>query len=166
MDNPADLEAQATQFEDEAAVLEQAGRNLAAQGKLQRAKFLRDRALLLQQTQGRVHTSSTSPLCCSKIYRPASLPWHQQQLYLPARRWRCSCSSGVPSKCCPVAWCHVVAVVSWHDTLGDRYNSASRPAHSHVASLLLPAHPADSCISWCCCKGCPEIGMFCFNADQ
>ncbi|KAK9866101.1 hypothetical protein WJX84_011842 [Apatococcus fuscideae] len=52
MDNPADLEAQATQFEDEAAVLEQAGRNLAAQGKLQRAKFLRDRALLLQQTQG------------------------------------------------------------------------------------------------------------------
>ena len=86
MENPAEMEAQAMQLEDEADALEQAGRNLAAQGRLQRAKSLRDQALLLRKTQGWVHTSSTSPSCCSTIYRPASLQWHQQQVYLHVRR--------------------------------------------------------------------------------
>ena len=86
MENPAEMEAQAMQLEDEADALEQAGRNLAAQGRLQRAKRLGDQALLLRQTQGWVHTSSTSPSCCSQIYWPASLLWHQQQGYLQAQR--------------------------------------------------------------------------------
>ena len=61
MEDPAELDARALRLEQEADNLEQAGRNAAAQGRLQQAKSLRDQATLQRQTQGCIHTSSLIP---------------------------------------------------------------------------------------------------------
>lgn len=62
MEDPAALEAEAKQLEDEADELEQAGRSVAGHGRLQQAKSLRDQATLLRnlRQQGRIFTSSIS----------------------------------------------------------------------------------------------------------
>ncbi len=53
MEPPEELERRAEHLEEEAILLEEAGRTVAAQVKAQQAKTLRDRASLLGQQTGR-----------------------------------------------------------------------------------------------------------------
>ena len=79
MEDPAELDARALRLEEEADHLEQAGRNAAAQGRLQQAKSLRDQATLQRQTQGCILTSLFIQL---QMCWPASPHWRQKQVYL------------------------------------------------------------------------------------
>ena len=69
MDDPAQMDARALRLEEEADDPELAGRNAAAQGRLQQAKSLRDQATLQRQRQGCIH----APLLIQLLkYWPAS----------------------------------------------------------------------------------------------
>ncbi len=82
METAEELETKAEQLEQEAILLEEAGKPVAATAKLQQAKRLGDRALLLRQQAGRqlqcacdVWTTGSCPLTkrCAHCY-----PTHQR----------------------------------------------------------------------------------------
>ncbi len=70
METPQELERRAEQLEEEAILLEEAGRTVAAQVKAQRAKTLRDRASLLGQQAGRQPHCACGVWCTPTLDTP------------------------------------------------------------------------------------------------